>query len=175
MTGTHGAGHTVNISAPAVQAPPRQAADVIKAAHYPTPPSVPAAAAAAAAMHSGAQQQSSSQLQNIAGVHLGSTSPHSISPVASRSPSPLGKAAMIDMLDACTLCICVSTANKRLDLVHLHQPLYYSTRVIFVPATNIDTAEAADHHALQQSQRLWQICSAKHADPFFRKPMASNV
>ncbi|KAL0047835.1 hypothetical protein WJX82_001140 [Trebouxia sp. C0006] len=86
-------GHTVNISAPAAQAPPRQAADVIKAAHYPTPPSVPAAAAAAAAMHSGAQQQRSSQLQNIAGVQLGSISPHSISPVASRSPSPLGPAA----------------------------------------------------------------------------------
>ncbi|DBA93965.1 hypothetical protein WJX77_012118 [Trebouxia sp. C0004] len=86
-------GHTVNISAPAVQAPLRQAADVIKAAHYPTPPSVPAAAAAAAAVHSGPQQQRSSQLQNIAGVQPGSTSPHSISPVASRSPSPLGPAA----------------------------------------------------------------------------------
>lgn len=86
-------GHTVNISAPAVQAPLRQAPDVIKAAHYPTPPSVPAAAAAAAAMHSGAQQQRSSQLQNIAGVQLGSTSPHSISPVTSPSPPPLGPAA----------------------------------------------------------------------------------
>ncbi|DBA75671.1 TPA: FGFR1 oncoprotein partner [Trebouxia sp. C0005] len=86
-------GHTVNISAPAPQAPLRQAADVIKAAHYPTPPLVPAAAAAAAAMHPGAQQQRSSQLQNIAGAQLGSTSPHSISPVASRSASPLGPAA----------------------------------------------------------------------------------
>lgn len=95
MTGIHDAGHTVNISAPAVQAPLRQAPDVIKAAHYPTPPSVPAAAAAAAAMHSGAQQQRSSQLQNIAGVQLGSTSPHSISPVTSPSPPPLGKAALV--------------------------------------------------------------------------------
>lgn len=137
MTGTHGAGHTVNISAPAVQAPPRQAADVIKAAHYPTPPSVPAAAAAAAAMHSGAQQQSSSQLQNIAGVQLGSISPHSISPVASRSPSPLGKAAMIYMLDAHALCICVSMANKQLVLVLLHQPLYCCTRLLSVPATDL--------------------------------------
>lgn len=93
MTGMNGVGHTVNISAPAPQAPLRQAADVIKAAHYPTPPLVPAAAAAAAAMHPGAQQQRSSQLQNIAGAQLGSTSPHSISPVASRSASPLGEAA----------------------------------------------------------------------------------
>ncbi len=112
MTDMHDAGHTVNISAPAAQAPLRQAADVIKAAHYPTPPSVPAAAAAAAAMHSGAQQQRSSQLQNIAGVQLGSTSPHSIPPVASRSPSPLGKAAMIYMLDAHALCTCVSAATN---------------------------------------------------------------
>jgi len=152
--GIHDAGHTVNISAPAVQAPLRQAADVIKAAHYPTPASVPAAAAAAAAMHSGAQQQRSSQLQNIAGAQLGSTSPHSISPVASRTPSPLGEAALIYTLDAHALCTYVSMANNRLALLLLHQPLYCCTRIFFVPAKDFDSAKGADHHALGQSENV---------------------
>ena len=64
------------------------------------------------------------------------------------------------MLDAMALCICVSTANKQLALVLLHQPLYCCTNILFVPATDHDTAKAADHYALQQSQHLWQNCKA---------------
>lgn len=44
-------GHTVNISASAMQAPLRDSSEPIKAIHHTTPDSVPAAAAAAAAMH----------------------------------------------------------------------------------------------------------------------------
>ena len=71
-----------------MQAPPRQPADVIKATHYPTPPSVPAAAAAAAAMHAEAQHQKHGYSATSA-AH-GSSSPHSISPSTSHAPSPTG-------------------------------------------------------------------------------------
>lgn len=83
-------GHTVNISASALQHPLKQTQDIMKVTHYPTPPSMPAAAAAAAAMHAGAQHQHIAQIHQRAGNHLDASSPLTVSPNSSRSTSPVG-------------------------------------------------------------------------------------
>ena len=84
------AGHTINISAAAMQVPLKHSPESIKASPSPTSYSVPAAAASAAAMHADAQLPRSSQLRNEPDAHLGSSSPHSMSPRTSGSPSPRG-------------------------------------------------------------------------------------
>ena len=77
-----------------MQHPLKQTSDIMKVTHYPMPPSMPAAAAAAAAMHAGAQHQHSAQKQERTNSHLDASSPLTVSPSSSRSPSPAG------MLDA---------------------------------------------------------------------------
>ena len=68
----------------------KQPSDIMKVTHYPTPPSMPAAAAAAAAMHAGMQHQHSAQIQDRTNSHLDASSPLTVSPSSSRSPSPAG-------------------------------------------------------------------------------------
>lgn len=74
-----------------MQNPLKQTPDIMKATHYPTPPSVPAAAAAAAAMHAGAQHRRPAQTQGKAGTQLDVSSPFTMSPASSPTPSPTGK------------------------------------------------------------------------------------
>lgn len=81
-------GHTVNISASAMQSPLKQTADIMKVTHYPTPPSVPAAAAAA--MHVSTQHQHPAQIQEKPGTQLHASSPLTMSPGSSPTPSPTG-------------------------------------------------------------------------------------
>ena len=80
-----------------MQHPLKQTPDIMKVTHHPTPPSMPAAAAAAAAMHAGAQHQHSAQVQERTNSHLDASSPLTVSPTSSRSPSPAGT------LSACVL------------------------------------------------------------------------
>lgn len=89
----------MNISALGMQHPLKQTPDIMKVTHHPTPPSMPAAAAAAAAMHAGAQHQHSAQVQvqERTSSHLDASSPLTVSPSSSRSPSPAGT------LSACVL------------------------------------------------------------------------
>ncbi|KAL3151433.1 FGFR1 oncoprotein partner [Trebouxia sp. C0009 RCD-2024] len=89
-------GHTVNISAAAMQNPSMPTQDVMKATHYPMPASVPAAAAAAAAMHAGAQHQRPAQTQEKTGTKLDASSPLTMSPGSSPTPSPTGPALPAD-------------------------------------------------------------------------------
>lgn len=83
-------GQTVNISAAAMQNPSMLTPDVMKVTHYATPPSIPAAAAAAAAMHAGAQHQRPVQTQEKTGTKLDASSPLTMSPGSSPTPSPTG-------------------------------------------------------------------------------------
>ena len=76
------------------------------------------------------------------------------------------------MLDANDLCICVSTANKHLALVLLHQPLYCCTNFLFVPATDHDTAKAADHDALATESASVAKLQSKACRPIHQKHVA---